>query len=98
MLVQTQNEDQLFLTKGLQYFVLELGLGGKNRKFCQREGHSPDGEFCVQKLRGKETSLLEESSVGWSAGNGCGGRRRAGNQGTLGEGLALGAVLESGGV
>ena len=29
MLVQTQNGDQLFLTKGLKYFVLEIGIGGK---------------------------------------------------------------------
>lgn len=73
-------------------------MGEKIENFDEGRAFPRWGILCAEAQRQGNTSLLEESSVGWSTGNGCGGRGRASNQRTPGEGPALGAMLESGGV
>lgn len=73
-------------------------MGEKIENFEEGRVFPRWGILCAEAQRQENTSLLEESYVGWSTGNGCGRRGRASNQGTLGEGPASCAMLESGGV
>lgn len=64
MLIRAQRGEQSFLTRGLKYFILELGLGGKKK---EKKSILQTGQgTCAEAQRQENTSLFRARHVGLS--------------------------------